>query len=154
MSREEPTAAALTTPRYEEYVGMIRELWDAFNRADCEATVALIHPDIEMQDHPAFPDAEWHRGRGGARRWAGKLFESFGEVRIEPLELIPITDDTLVVMVGSSATGKRGGVPTELDVAALVTMREGMPARMALYLSKAEALHGADDALEAVGLSE
>jgi hypothetical protein len=33
-------------------------------------------------------------------------------------------------------------------------MRDGLPARMALYTSKAEALRGAAEALEAVGLRE
>jgi hypothetical protein len=68
MSEEQRTAAAMTMPRYEEYVGTIRELWDAFNRADYEATVALTHPEIEMQDHPTLPDAEWHHAPDAAAR--------------------------------------------------------------------------------------
>jgi ketosteroid isomerase-like protein len=152
MSRESADDTSATP--FDRHVQTIRELWESFNRGDYETTLSLAHPEAELQDHPDMPDAGWHNGREGAASWAVKLWESFGEIQIEPYEFIPITDDMLVVAVTVSATGKRGGVPGQRDVVALVGMRDGLCARMALYDAKSEALRGAAEALETLGLSE
>ena len=66
-----PQAVPQTTPSSET----IREGYDAFNRRDFEAWIALYDEEVEFFDLAEAPDSRAFRGHAGVRAWIAKLQE-------------------------------------------------------------------------------
>jgi ketosteroid isomerase-like protein len=126
--------------------------YEAYNRRDWEALLAMFHPEFERHSTGtpglvATMDFEMHsRGHQGYLHFMQRWFESYGEIRIEPREVIDFGDRVLV-LVDRKATGRASGVGIDLDAADIVTLRDGWVVRYDDYWAK-------EDALAAVGLPE
>jgi ketosteroid isomerase-like protein len=98
MSHEIPPRAA------------IQEGYDAFNRRDFEAYIALFDEEVELFDLAEAPDARAFRGHAGVRAWIAKLQEAWGEafVRFEPQSFV---EGDGVVVVDTRAKAVGGGSP-------------------------------------------
>ncbi len=73
----------------------VRAAFAAFSHGGADALRALefCHPDVRMQDFPAFPDAEWRVGHEGATTRAARIWEAFRDVRVEPTDFRAIRSD-------------------------------------------------------------
>ncbi len=69
------------------------------------------------------------------------------DFRVELLEVIDVSDDTLVSVTGHRGRGGHSGIELDFQVAYVRRMREGKLARMEMYFSR-------DHAVKAVGLEE
>jgi ketosteroid isomerase-like protein len=127
-------------------VDVIRAVFAAFSRGGEESLAALdyLDPEVAVNDHPGFPDAEWHHGREGAIRWARKIYEVAGQVTVEPFDFIEGPEGRIAFQFKMRAEGKRSGLSTPTTIGyGVFTIREGKVIRGEAFKTRAEALDAA-----------
>ena len=141
----------------EENAEVARRFFDAINRQDYEAALAIGHSEIDIQDHPGVDAASWHHGPEGAWEWGLKLTQAFQDFQLHADEYIALDEKSIIVVGTVSGKGRISGVPVDAPFAAIVTVEDGLGRRVAIYEKKAIALRAAADLLdkdEAAGRSE
>ena len=125
----------------------IRAGFDAFNRGDYDAWIAVYDEDVEFLDLAETPDTAAFRGHAGARAWLAKLQEAWGEgFRFEPRGITQ-GDGAVVVDARASGVGTGSGVPIEMTVHIVMHYRDQKVIWTRAFIDRAEAL-------EAAGLRE
>jgi ketosteroid isomerase-like protein len=130
-----------------ENVEMVRALLGAFDRADYEAALEALDPEIEWQAPPGITiGQEIYRGRDEVQRGFAEWLTAWDTHRFEPEEML---DHREHVVVGGRQIGRgRGsGVEVRLPTFHVFTLRKGKVTRHRSYEHRAEAL-------EAAGLRE
>jgi ketosteroid isomerase-like protein len=134
----------------QENVETIRAMFALFNEkgvsAASERFGELLDPDFGLEEAAALPDPETYSGRDAFIANLAKLGESFDELRMEPLEIVDL-DEQIVVVVSIRGRGRGSEVPVNMTFAQLWSVRDGRAVSLRDFATKAEAL-------EAVGLSE
>jgi ketosteroid isomerase-like protein len=130
----------------QENVDIVRQMIDAFNRGDFEASLAFLDEDIEWHDPPNVPGAGVHRGPGEGRRWMVRWLGAWESYTAEAEELIDAGSQVVVVHY-ERGTGKGSGVEVDHRSANLFDLRKGKVVRRRPFPSRGEAL-------EAAGLRE
>jgi ketosteroid isomerase-like protein len=125
-----------------ENIETARRLMELFTGGrDAAAQVFdLFDPEIEIHDHPRFPDAEWHYGHEGVAAFAVKFWTVLGPVTGAMTEFVEAPDGMLVVRGETSGIGKGSGVPWSETVYVVLSFREGKILRFRPYSTRAEAL--------------
>ena len=132
----------------EENVEIVRKMWDALNRGDIDAQVALCDEEVELRNPPEFPLQGPFRGHAGVRTWAREVWEVFSELHFELEEVIDTVDgETVVSVQRTTGRTRHTQMDTNIQWAAVWTFRASKVLRAQGYMRKA-------DALEAAGLSE
>jgi ketosteroid isomerase-like protein len=122
-------------------LGLIREIYDLWNRGDVEATFAYVHPDLEW--HTRWFDAhETYRGRDGLRAFFMAIGEAWEDLRVEPERFVSISDERGVVVERLIGRGRGSGIEVDMHVYEVVTTRDGL-------ISKREVFYSLDEALAA-----
>ncbi len=119
---------------------IVQRVFDAVNREDIEATLALTHPDFEVSVPPelsAEPDV--YRGIDGMRRYWQTFAEAMDEIRFTPARVWD-AGDAVVVDLEVTAKGRQTSIAVEQRPATVWTMRDGMVLQVAVYASLAEGL--------------
>ncbi len=130
-----------------ENVELASKAFDALNQGGVEALLVYLDPEIEWISTPGFlPDAEDRFGHEGVRRWFEMLGELFDDVRWEAEEFID-AGDRVMVAATTTARGKGSGIPAELTLFHVFTVRDGKAVREESYRDR-------NQALEAAGLRE
>lgn len=129
-----------------ERVEVVRNIWEAFNRRDVDAIVALTDPDIEIEVLPDLPDAQAFRGHGGVRRGIELNWEPWESIRVEVERLIEFGDE-VVSLIRNHARGRESGVEVVQPRGVVFAFRDGKIARVRFFADQAAAL-------EAAGLSK
>ena len=125
-------------------IDALRRAFDAFNRGDFDAAVALAHPEIESV--PVGGQASL-RGAEAMRAWMEP--DAFEEQRIEPLDF-RVEGKKVLVRQHTQARGAGSGINLEVELWSVFTFDDDLlVTRIESYLPHEEA-----EALEAVGLSE
>jgi ketosteroid isomerase-like protein len=132
----------------EENVERVRRGYEAFARADLDAVLELLAPDVDWR--PAIAPilgVETVRGREAVRRFfTHDLFEGFDQFRAKPLSFEGLGDFVLV-MVRYIGRGESSGIEMDQKFATLYELRDGKTVTMRDYSTR-------EEALEAAGLSE
>ena len=92
------------------------------------------------------PDSDTHRGIEAIRRQFARWVEAYPDLRVEPLE-VRSNRDKLFVWVRFVGHGAASGVPIDMELAHVSTVRDGKTLRVVEYFDRSEAL-------KAVGLEE
>jgi len=123
----------------------VRRGCEAWARGDLEAGYATWHPDIEWDTtrFEAWPERTVYRGIDAVRGfvdddWLGS-WEEF-EARIEDVR---DAGDRVVVFWLQTMTGRGSGVPVEMRMAQVCTVRDGLVVRIENYTDRDEALRAA-----------
>lgn len=121
----------------------VRAAFDAFNRGDFEAAVAVFHAEAEWHPYLGALEGNVYRGRDALlRMWLG-IEESFGgSLRLEPQEFIECGDQ-VVVVVEAQGKGSGSGAEVRQSWAQLATMRDGFVFRVEPFPDRAAALEAA-----------
>ena len=129
----------------EENVEIVRAEFDAINRGDLDAAMALVAPGFEVDMSRAVGMVH---GTYTADQWRAVLQEFLDAWESAQWEVAEYIDagEQVVTPVTNRARG-RGGVEVQARVAWLWTLRDGAVKRLALYQER-------EEALEAAGLSE
>jgi ketosteroid isomerase-like protein len=126
---------------------VVRTLFRAFDRADYEAALEALDPEIEWQAPPGIViGQEVYRGRDEVWRGFAEWLAAWDTHRFELEEMLDHGDH---VVVGGMQIGRgRGsGVEVRLPTFHVFTLRDGRVIRHRGYRDRAEAL-------EVAGLSE
>jgi ketosteroid isomerase-like protein len=129
----------------QENVDLTRRAYDAFNRRDIDAFLALVDDNVEVNSRLVAIEGAYH-GRDGVRCWWKDLFDVMPDYRVEVEELIDLGEHVLA-RTRHHARGKGSGVEVEQRmIFQLWTLRHDKIVEAKMDLDKT--------ALEAAGLSE
>ena len=137
----------------ENLEDFIRRAYARFNQAEREppdeedlASLDFWHPDSVYVNDANDPDPGIHKGINAVRRQIGRWVEAYPDLQVDPLE-IQTNGDLAFLWVRFSGHGAGSGVPIDMELAHVLTVKGGKTRRLEEYSERA-------DALEAAGLSE
>jgi ketosteroid isomerase-like protein len=116
----------------------IKAVYAAFNERG-EFDTQLFHPDVEWHNAPEWPGASVHRGTEAVERDLRRQFDAWEEARYEPVEIVR-TGDQVVVLLHVVVKGKASGIPSGMEGAHVLTIRDGKVARVQAFLTREQAL--------------
>ena len=117
-----------------------------FNAGERTAELWFLASGGEYHAAREDPDSAIHRGIDALRRHYASWVEAYPDLTVEPLEAKG-NGDHVFLWVRFGGHGAKSGIPMEMELAHVITMRNGKVARTVEYFDKAEAL-------EAAGLEE
>jgi ketosteroid isomerase-like protein len=137
----------------ENLEDFIRSAYARFNEAEPDpsgehklASLDFYDPDAVYVNDARDPDAGIHRGIEAVRQQVGRWVEAYPDLQVEPLE-IHTNGDQAFVWVRFSGHGAESGVPIDMELAHVVTVKGGKVLRVEEYSDRAEGR-------KAAGLSE
>jgi ketosteroid isomerase-like protein len=129
----------------QENVDLVRAVFEAFNRRDFDAALALGHDSISWRTLFSV-ETDVLRGKQEIRVAWERQIEAL-DVHIDVVELTPL-DETRVLAVGKwRGRGSESGAPVEQTAVQVFTVEDGRLRSVETYASN-------DEALESAGLSE
>lgn len=132
-----------------ENVETIRRLYDAIERRDADAVLALYDPDVEW-DMSGYPYGDMlerrSRGHSALRAFWRELYEAWESYEHECHELLD-AGDHVVSIVTDRGRGRVSGADVEISAYGVWTVRGGKIVRAVRFSTRA-------DALAAAGLAE
>jgi ketosteroid isomerase-like protein len=132
----------------QENVEVVRRGFEAFAQGGPDAMSDFWADDIDYRAiEGALDDRGPMHGKEAVRAHFQDWFDTFDDLKAEPLELIDATDEQVVTVLQFGGRAKLSGVETNLTYAVLSTIRDGKIVRGREYWTK-------EQALEAVGLRE
>jgi ketosteroid isomerase-like protein len=126
----------------ERNVRFVVDGYARFNAGERVPELWFFTPDAEFHASREDPDAAVHRGLDAVKRQYAAWVESYPDLTVEPLEARG-KDDKVFLWVRFSGHGGGSGAPVEMELAHVLTMRDGRAARIAEYSDRAEALRAA-----------
>ena len=129
----------------QENVELAQQAFDAFNRRDRGAFLALMDADVEAVSRLVAMEGGYH-GHDGIRHWWQNLFDAFPDWTLETVEAREVGNLTLATL-RSRGHGADSDTPFVDTVWVVVDWRDKKAVRWRVCTSESEAL-------EAVGLSE
>ena len=131
----------------QENLELTYRAFDAFNRRDLDAFLALMDDDVEVVPRIGAVEGERsYRGHDGVRLWWNNLLDVFPDWNAEAAEMRDFGDFTMAP-VRVRGHGGESGVPFDQVICQVGEWRNGKLVRFSSHDGEAEAL-------EAVGLSE
>jgi ketosteroid isomerase-like protein len=129
-----------------ESVGVVRAMYEAFNRGDWEAVLAQLGPEIEFETDPRHPKAGVYRGREAFRGLWEDIEAPFERTVVEVEEFFTSGDQVVAfITMRRQPVGSTGELA--IRIGELWTLRDGK-------LVRGRAFGEREKALEAAGLSE
>ncbi len=98
----------------------------ALNSGAVEVIFEMSADDVVAVVPTGLANAGVYEGIEGFRQMMGQWLEVWEGFKAEPLEIIPVGDDALVVSVRQTATGHGSGVAVEARFAYLLRARDGL----------------------------
>jgi ketosteroid isomerase-like protein len=129
----------------QENVELAQQAFDAFNRRDIGAFLALMAPDVVAESRLAAMEGGYH-GHDGIRHWWQNLLDGFPDYTIETVEARELGNLTLATL-RTRGHGADSDTPFVDTVWVVVDWRDRKAVRWRVLSTEAEAL-------EAVGLRE
>jgi ketosteroid isomerase-like protein len=129
----------------QENVELAEQAFDAFNRRDLGAFLALMDAEVEAGSRLVAMEGGYH-GHDGLRRWWQNLLDAIPDYTLETVEARALGDLTLTTL-RTRGHGADSDTPIEDTVWVVVDWRDKQVVRWRVLSTEAEAL-------EAVGVSE
>jgi ketosteroid isomerase-like protein len=126
-------------------VEIVRRMYDAYGRGDLQTSFSCFDAHVEYAE-ASYPGSATYHGHDGLRRGAEKWAGTWDEYRVYVEELTDLGDHVLA-KTRSRGHGKGGGVPVEMELFALYTLRAGKIVQLRMFYERAAALAaaGVDD---------
>jgi len=113
-----------------------------FNAGERVPELWFFTPDAEYHAAREDPDAAIHRGIDAVRAQYRHWVDSYPDLTVEPLEARG-REDMVFLWVRFTGHGEGSGVPVEMELAHVLTLRDGKATRIVEYFDRAEALKAA-----------
>jgi ketosteroid isomerase-like protein len=130
----------------QENVEILLDGYARYNEGERIPGLWFWHPDAEYHVAREDPDSAVHRGIDAIRQQFANWHQAYPDLRVEVLDA-RANGDRVLLWVRFAGHGATSGIPLEMELAHLYTMRDGKAAKLVEYMNR-------DEALEAVGLSE
>lgn len=124
-------------------IEVVRRAYEAFQRFDAEALIAVADPEIEFGTSAAAPGGTY-RGHQGVRRYLKEVEGAFGDRWEAAVERVADVGDDRVILIARIFGEGRVGEPLELHIAHVWELRDGKLLRGTVYLDPHEALHAVE----------
>jgi ketosteroid isomerase-like protein len=123
----------------EANVELAHQAYDALNRRDLRAFLALMHTDVEAVPRVAALEGGYH-GHDGIRRWWGHLVDFLPDI---VLDIVTVRDLGNLTVAMGRMRGHAAGSDTPLDEAVWTAAqwRDGKCIWWGTYDTEAQALH-------------
>jgi ketosteroid isomerase-like protein len=122
----------------------IQRAYELWAQGDFEGLLALATPDVEWIPPSYTLEPGPLRGPEEVRRGINAYFEDFEEFLPEPEEIIDASrPDEYLVLVRTRARGRGSGAEVTIEVAHLITFREGRVSRVEIFADRADGLAAA-----------
>jgi ketosteroid isomerase-like protein len=125
-----------------ENVQFVLDSYARFNAGEKEPGLWFWSEDAEYHASREDPDSAVHRGIEAVRRQFASWLDAYPDLRVEPLEARG-KDDVVFLWVRFSGHGGESGVPMEMELAHVITIRDGRATRLVEYFDRAEGLQAA-----------
>jgi ketosteroid isomerase-like protein len=126
----------------EANVDFVRGGYDRFNAGERTAELWFWHADAEYHASRDDPDAAVHRGIDAIRKQFATWVEAYPDLKIEILEAEG-NGDQVFLWVRFRGHGAASGIPLEMELAHVYTLRDGKAARVVEYADRNRALEAA-----------
>jgi molybdopterin-guanine dinucleotide biosynthesis protein A/ketosteroid isomerase-like protein len=130
----------------DEDIESLRRGFESFSRGDLDEMLAFSAPDVVVHDAPELPGGGVHRGREAVRRGLEDFRATFDDLEVEPEEFMRV-DDRILVVFRAVGRGGESGIPLDIQLANVFTMKDGVVVEWHSYTSRAQAM-------EALGLED
>ncbi len=107
-------------------ISLLRRMYDAFNRRDFEAVLAVMHSEVEW---PNGWEGGWVHGRDAVREYWKRQFEVL-ESQVDPQKFTSESDGRIAIDVHQVVHGKDGKLIAERIVQHVYEIRDGLIRRM------------------------
>jgi ketosteroid isomerase-like protein len=128
------------TPSVGENAALLRQAFEAFNRAGIDSVLDLMHPEVEVVDLPQVPEERYHRGPGAIAAWFHSLDEIWDRLRLDAEEVTELDGERVLAVVRFSGRARASGVEIDQRVATVFTVREGKAVRWRIYPTRDQAV--------------
>ena len=125
-----------------EDVELVRAAFDAYEHEGLEGILRFYDTEVEWTPTAEFVESSTYRGHDGVRRYFDTVAGEFDDFRLE-LEEVLDAGDQVVVVSRLSGQGKSSGVPVELKLMTVSSLRNGKVIRNRNYPTRSEALEAA-----------
>lgn len=129
----------------QENLEIVLDGYARYNAGDRVPQLWFWHPDAEYHVARDDPDSAVHRGIEAIRQQFASWEEAYPDLRVEVLDA-RANGDQVFLWVRFVGHGAISGIPLDMELAHLYTMRGGKAAKVVEYMDR-------DEALAAVGLS-
>jgi ketosteroid isomerase-like protein len=130
-----------------ENVEIIGRFYDAMARPDREGVLDFYDSEVVLFNSPNSPDTAPYMGHDGLVKWVRDVQEAMRDFRVEADETVDVDESRVLVVGRVCGEGRVSGLPVEVALTTVYTLRNGKIVTVQAYDAKAEAL-------EAVGLRE
>ena len=130
----------------EENVEFVLDGYARFNAGERRPELWYWLPDAEYHAARDDPDSAIHRGIDAVRGQFASWVEAYPDLRVEPVEA-RASGNKVFLWVRFTGHGAASGAPLEMELAHVITLRDGRVARTVEYFDR-------NEALGAAGLSE
>lgn len=104
--------------------------YDAWNRDDCEAWLALLEPDAEISTSGVFPDlSAVYRGHGEATRFWHQMHTPWETLRIDVEQMLD-EEDCALAAIRFRAKGVDSGIEVDMRFGTGIRVRDGLATDM------------------------
>ncbi len=106
-----PYVEGMPTDRAEA----IERSYRAFRDSDVDGLLGLYHPEAvwDMTHWEGFPDERTYRGLAGIDRLLRVLLDVFGELDVQPVEILEIDEDRVFVKGSMRIRGRASGAEVD-----------------------------------------
>ena len=132
----------------QENVEIVSEALARFSAGDFEGTLELIGEDALWEPSGQFVGSGGdYLGHRGIRRFWDVFTEPWEEITLNPIEAVALDTERVMTHTHFRGIGRASGIPTDMNVVQLWTVKGGKIRRFQSFATRREAL-------EAAGLSE
>ena len=130
----------------QENLEIVLDRYARYNAGERTPDLGFWRGDAEYHAAREDPDSAVHRGIEAIRRQFERWQEAYSDLKVEPLEAKE-NGDQVFLWVHFIGHGAESGIPMEMEIAHVLTVRDGKVARLVEYMDRAEGL-------QAAGMSE
>jgi uncharacterized protein len=112
-------------------VAVVEELARRHQAGDGAGSVALLHPDLRIQQPESFPHGGWHDGLAGMQQM-GSIFSTYWDREIRDFRVFG-SGDRAVQVTTQTWTAKATGRAATVDVAELITVTDGRVSEIRVF---------------------
>jgi len=123
-------------------VRFLLDSYRRFNAGDRVPDLWYWREDAEYHAAREDPDSATHRGLEAIRTQFKNWVDAYPDLTVEPIEVVA-NGDVVFLWVRFSGHGAASGAPMEMELAHVVTIRDGRVARTVEYFDRGEALAAA-----------
>jgi len=123
---------------------IVRQGWAAWLRGDLPGLFRNFDPEVvwDMSHFHDWPESAYH-GIEGVERFLTEWVEVWPDLELEVEDVIAAPDGRVVTLLRQRGSGRDSGIPMEMSMAQIATLRDGKVTRLDNYENRGEALQAA-----------